>query len=197
MKRLLAILLLISSLVSILASCGEEPEAGHVDYVSELKLEMNSETVRTEATIYMYIDGDTTHFNVPSSIVPGGILKARYISINTPESTGKIEPWGNEAAAFTKEKLMSAESIILESDNSTWNVDSTGERRVVWVWYKPEGAADTLWHPTLQTTATALSAWQLSHRRERRSSTFSATSLTPTSPTAIPRICLSALYVRT
>lgn len=142
MKRLLAVLLLVSSLVSILASCGEEPEAGHVDYVSELKLDMNSETVKTEATIYMHIDGDTTHFNVPASIVPGGILKARYISINTPESTGKIEPWGNEAAAFTKEKLMSAESIILESDNSTWNVDSTGERRVVWVWYKPEGAAD-------------------------------------------------------
>lgn len=142
MKRLLAVLLLISSLVSILVSCGEEPEVGHVDYVSELKLDMNSETVKTEATVYMYIDGDTTHFNVPTSIVSNGILKARYISINTPESTGKIEPWGNEAAAFTKEKLMGAESIILESDNGTWNVDSTGERRVVWVWYKPEGATE-------------------------------------------------------
>ena len=144
MKRLLAILLLVASIVSVLASCGEDPtpEASHVDYVSELKLDMNSETVKTEATVHMYIDGDTTHFNVPASIVPGGILKARYISINTPESTGKIEPWGNEAAAFTKQILMNAESIILESDNGTWNVDSTGERRVVWVWYKPEGATD-------------------------------------------------------
>ena len=144
MKRLLAILLLVASLVSVLASCGEDTpeEPTHVDYVSELKLDMDSETVKTEATVHMYIDGDTTHFNVPGSIVPGGILKARYISINTPESTGKIEPWGNEAAAFTKQVLSGAESIILESDNGTWNVDSTGERRVVWVWYKPEGAED-------------------------------------------------------
>ena len=144
MKRLLAILLLVASLVSVLASCGEDTpeEPAHVDYVSELKLDMDSETVKTEATVHMYIDGDTTHFNVPASIVPGGILKARYISINTPESTGKIEPWGNEAAAFTKQVLSEADSIILESDNGTWNVDSTGERRVVWVWYKPEGAED-------------------------------------------------------
>ena len=55
MKRLLAILLLVASIVSVLASCGEDPtpEASHVDYVSELKLDMNSETVKTEATVHM------------------------------------------------------------------------------------------------------------------------------------------------
>ena len=98
---------------------------------------MTSNTKKTEATVNIYIDGDTTHFNVPTSVVPNGILKARYIAINTPESTGKIEPWGNDAANFTKEKLSNAVSIILESDTSEWNVDSTGERRVVWEWYKP------------------------------------------------------------
>ena len=30
----------------------------------------------------------------------------------------------------------SPESIILESDNEKWNVDSTGARHLVWVWYR-------------------------------------------------------------
>ena len=64
------------------------------------------------------------------------MLKARYLAINTPESTGKIEEWGKAASKFTRSKLEKAVSIILESDNGKWNIDSTGERHLVWVWYK-------------------------------------------------------------
>ena len=39
---------------------------------------------------------------------------------------------------FTKEKLSAATSIIIESDDSNWNMDSTSERYLVWVWYKTE-----------------------------------------------------------
>jgi hypothetical protein len=68
--------------------------------------------------------------------MPEGVLKARFLAINTPESTGKIEPYGKAASNYTKNALRNAESIIIESDTATWNPDSTGNRYLVWVWYK-------------------------------------------------------------
>ena len=115
---------------------GQTPEA--VDFVSNLKLDMNSDSLKIEATVHMFVDGDTTHFNVPSDIVDDGVLKARYLAINTPESTGKIEEYGKAASNFTRNALSSACSIILESDDSNLNLDSTGGRYLVWVWYKTE-----------------------------------------------------------
>ncbi len=106
------------------------------DFASEVKLNMRSETVKQEVSVHLFVDGDTTHFNVPEDLIANGVLKARYIAINTPESTGKIEEWGKKASAFTKEKLSQATSIIIESDDSKWNLDSTGGRYLVWVWYR-------------------------------------------------------------
>ena len=97
---------------------------------------MKSETKKQVVTVKTYVDGDTTHFNVPEDVVRGGVLKARYLAIDTPESTGKIEPYGKKASEFTREKLSSAVSIIVESDNENWNLDSTGSRYLVWIWYK-------------------------------------------------------------
>ena len=109
-----------------------------VDYVSQLKLDMTSDTLKQEVTVKSFIDGDTTHFFVPESVMEGGVLKARYLAVNTPESTGKIEEYGKKASQFTKEKLSSATSIIVESDNGSWNADSTGDRYLVWVWYRTD-----------------------------------------------------------
>jgi endonuclease YncB( thermonuclease family) len=108
-----------------------------VDYVAETLLDRASGTLQEEVTVRSFIDGDTTHFNVPTSVSDTGILKARYLCVNTPESTGKIEEWGKKASTFTKEKLSTAVSIIVESDDSKWNVDTTGGRHLVWVWYQP------------------------------------------------------------
>ena len=113
-----------------------EPE--FIDFADQVKFDPNSGRVNVEVTVHAAIDGDTTHFNVPTSIVPSGILKARYLGINTPESTGIIEPWGKKASNYTKETLAKATSIYIESDNATWNVDSTGGRYLVWVWYKTD-----------------------------------------------------------
>ncbi len=141
--RVLAVLLLVSLLACSFVACKKKDDTPeHVDYVSQLKLDMSSDTLKQEATVHIYIDGDTTHFNVPGTVVEGGILKARYLAINTPESTGRIEPWGKAASNFTKEKLKDATSIILESDNGTWNADSTGGRYLVWVWYKTDEMTD-------------------------------------------------------
>lgn len=120
-------------------SCGKNTEESEItDYASSIALDTASSTKKTEVTVKAYVDGDTTHFNVPDSVIDGGVLKARYLAVNTPESTGKIEEWGKTASSFTKEKLKNAVSIMVESDDGNWNVDSTGGRYLVWVWYKTE-----------------------------------------------------------
>ena len=144
-KKLLSIVLALVVLVVCFAGCkdkAEQQQSGNVDYVAETKLDMDSDTKKQEVTVKSYIDGDTTHFIVPTSVSEDGVLKARYMGINTPESTGKIEEWGKKASNFTKEKLLNAKSIIVESDNNQWNVDSTGGRHLVWVWYKPADSED-------------------------------------------------------
>lgn len=138
--RLVSMLLIAVMLIPALVACGGADEG--VDYVSELKLDMTSETIKQEVTVKTYIDGDTTHFHVPESVSSDGVLKARYLAIDTPESTGKIEVWGKRASTFTKTKLKSAESIIVESDTATWNDDSTGSRYLVWVWYRTSAEED-------------------------------------------------------
>lgn len=140
-KKFLSLLLAIGMILGCimgLAACGDKKteESGPVDYAAEVTLDVENSLTMT-VTVKSYIDGDTTHFNVPSSANFGSsVLKARYLAVNTPESTGAIEVWGKRASRFTKEKLQSAESIILQADGDKWEADSTGERYLVWVWYK-------------------------------------------------------------
>ena len=152
-RKILAFSLVLCLILGVLAGCGDknpqptdpgttDPVVDVVDYAGQLKLNMNSYTLKQEATVKTYVDGDTVHFYVPESVMPGGVLKARYLAINTPESTGKIEEWGKKASNFTREKLSNASSIIIESDTGTWNADSTGDRYLCWVWYKPAGESE-------------------------------------------------------
>ena len=160
LKRLIACLLLICLVLGSFSGCGkqdpaapvdaeqtepapsetEAPELEIVDYAGTIQLDRTSGTAQLEVDIKQFIDGDTTHFYVPTSVMSSGVLKARYLGINTPESTGKIEEWGKKASSFTKEKLSSATSIIVESETAEWTADSTGDRYLCWVWYKPEGS---------------------------------------------------------
>lgn len=129
---IVAVLMLLSSFV---ACVGKKQ---HVDYVAQTKLDMNSNTLKMKATVKSYIDGDTTHFYVEEcEAFPDGVVKARYLAINTPESTGKLEEWGKAAAAHTKEKLKGAYAIMIESDTAEWNLDSNG-RHLLWIWYQAE-----------------------------------------------------------
>ena len=120
-------------------SCGDDTPPAPIDYAGQVKLDMTSETLKAEVEVVNYIDGDTTHFTAPDGFTgktTSGYMKARYIAVNTPESTGKIEEWGKKASNYTKTALKSATSIIIETDGTTWDADSTGERYLVWVWYK-------------------------------------------------------------
>ena len=149
--RLFSLILALIMSLAVITACdkGKVEESGsegsgvdHVDYAAELKLDMTSDTLKKEVSVKSYIDGDTTHFYFADSQFAGGVMKARYLSVNTPESTGKIEEWGKAASNFTKETLKKATSIIVESDDSKWNADSTGDRYLVWVWYKTDDSSE-------------------------------------------------------
>ncbi len=135
--KFLSFLLILLAAIFMVAAMGESK----VDIAGQVVLNLNSETAKQEVTVKTFIDGDTTHFFVPETVNETGVLKARYLAVNTPEITGKIEEYGKKAAAFTKEKLSGAYSILIESDDSAWNKDSTGDRYLVWVWYKESAAS--------------------------------------------------------
>ncbi len=143
-KRISAIVLLICVVLTCFAACGDKPAGDKggvgkfIDYASEVKLDMNGANKTVEVKVKQLIDGDTTHFYIDDPSFDGDIIKARYLAVNTPESTGQIEEWGKTASNFTKEKLSNAKSIVIESEDSGWNADSTGERYLLWVWYQTE-----------------------------------------------------------
>jgi len=152
-KRIISLLLAVCMIAAVFTACDQQQEPvettsgkqefQHVDYVLETQLDMNSTTKKQEVRFgeRSQIDGDTSHFEVSASVDPSGIIKARYLAVDTPESTGQIEEWGKAASRFTKEKLSTATSIILESETEKWNYDGNG-RYLVWVWYQPTlGAA--------------------------------------------------------
>ena len=146
--RILSLCLIGALLLGASVGCGakdgvdDKVVTEHIDYAASVTLDMSSETVKQEVTVKSFVDGDTTHFYVPDHVAAGGVLKARYLAVNTPESTGKIEEWGKTAAAYTREKLENAAAIMVESDDTKWNLDSTGGRYLVWVWYKPNAGSE-------------------------------------------------------
>ena len=84
--RFLSLGLLVCLLIGCFAGCQPaETEDGTpsggpaemVDYVSQLKLDMDSESKKVEVTVKTFIDGDTTHFNMPDGSFTAGVLKAR------------------------------------------------------------------------------------------------------------------------
>lgn len=157
-QKLICLALLACLVLSCLAGCGgqdgdtttapsgdanaTEPTAPFVDYVAQHKLDMNSDTKKLEVTVRTFVDGDTVHFDTTDSHFVGGLLKARFLAVDTPESTGRIEEYGKKASRFTKEALKDAVSIIVESDTADWAADSTGSRFMSWIWYQPEEGAD-------------------------------------------------------
>ncbi len=110
-----------------------------IDYAGQAVLDLNSSSQKMEVTVKAFIDGDTTHFYA-DGWGSDNVFKARYAAVNTPESTGDIEPWGKKASNYTKNALSNATSIIIESDTDEWKADSTGTRYMSWVWYKKSGS---------------------------------------------------------
>ena len=93
-----------------------------------------------EVTLKTCIDGDTAHFYPVVTTTSTLAIKARYYGIDTPESTGRVQPYGKPASNFNKEKLKKAAAdgtIVISSAQNEYgapNPDSTGERYVSLVW---------------------------------------------------------------
>lgn len=125
---------------------GEIPTGSRTKYTDSLKLSIIPSTSSTFdvdgmcfATVDKYVDGDTTYFYANLSSGKDSI-SIRYMGLDTPESTYKVEPWGIAAAKFTKDKLSNAESIILQSD-PTGLLDGNG-RYLGYVWYRTSASED-------------------------------------------------------
>ena len=90
--------------------------------------------------LYNTIDGDTAHFKNAS----GEVIKARFFGVDTPESTGKIQPYGHAASVYTSETLEEAQkngTIVVSSAQDGYGVpnpDSTGSRYVCLIWVNTE-----------------------------------------------------------
>ena len=119
-------------------------DASLPDYATQIKFSASGldsdfdKTGRGRVTVEQYIDGDTVHFWNNSKTE---IIKVRFLAIDTPESTGKVEPWGKPASKYTRSKLEKAAEIALESnEEGVATLDSTGDRYLAWVWYRNEGS---------------------------------------------------------
>ena len=106
-------------------------------------------------TLRSCTDGDTANFvqdgYVDSSNRPITI-KTRFLGVNTPESTAKVEPWGKKASLFTKHILEEAQAKADEESaaagKTVYNIalitdvnvmgerDSSGNRWLAFVWYR-------------------------------------------------------------
>lgn len=72
------------------------------------------------------IDGDTAKF-----VLDGNVVTARFLAIDTPETKGKVEPYGKEASNYTCKKLKNAKEIKFEYDK---NADKDKyDRYLVWI----------------------------------------------------------------
>lgn len=93
-----------------------------------------------EVSLVQNVDGDTTIVRVEGHT---GTFTIRYLGIDTPESTYKVEPWGFAASDFTKGKLKNAETIVLQADTSAdaKRKDSNG-RFLAWVWYRQTSTSE-------------------------------------------------------
>ena len=82
---------------------------------------------KISVTLSKCVDGDTAYF-----MVDNNEIKTRFLAIDTPESTNKIEPYGKEASKFTCSLLEEANKIEIEYDKNSDKTDKY-DRHLVWV----------------------------------------------------------------
>lgn len=87
---------------------------------------------KEQVTLSKCVDGDTAWF-----IKDGEKIKARFLAIDTPESTTTIEEYGKEASEYTCNLLTKATKIEIEYDSDSDELDKY-DRHLVWVFVDGE-----------------------------------------------------------
>jgi len=82
---------------------------------------------RIQVTLNKCVDGDTAWFNLNKEKT-----KFRFLALDTPESTNKIEPYGKEASKYTCDMLTNAQIIEIEYDKNSDKTDKYG-RNLAWI----------------------------------------------------------------
>ena len=131
------IVLLLAVLILALTGCEKKPEEIdtnlYTTYTDALEMDFTYEGLDFiangvgEVSLTRCTDGDTAQFTNGSMT-----FAVRFLGIDTPESTYRIDPWGKAASTYTCDKLENAETIVLESEDE--RTDGNG-RYLAWVWY--------------------------------------------------------------
>lgn len=82
---------------------------------------------KVQVSLSKCVDGDTAWF-----IEDGEEIKTRFLAIDTPESTTKVEEYGKEASDYTCSLLKGATKIEIEYDSNSDKTDKYN-RHLVWV----------------------------------------------------------------
>lgn len=104
-------------------------------------------------------DGDTANFVQEGYVDEFGAyvtIKTRFLGVNTPESTAKVQPWGKKASLFTKHVLEEAQAkadeesaaagkkvfniALINSPKTFEEKDSSGGRWLAFIWYRKSSA---------------------------------------------------------
>lgn len=80
-----------------------------------------------KATLVKCTDGDTADF-----LSGGETISVRFLDVDTPETKGKVDPWGPAASEFTCDKLTNAKTIVLEGRDK---IKDTYDRYLGYIWY--------------------------------------------------------------
>ena len=88
---------------------------------------VNVDAQKLVVTLDKCVDGDTAWFYLDNEEI-----KARFLVIDTPESTTKKEAFGKEASDFTCNLLKNANKIEIEYDDNSDKLDKY-DRHLVWV----------------------------------------------------------------
>lgn len=94
-----------------------------------------SSALAREARVTKVVDGDTAWVRFADG---GAEEKVRFIGVDTPESTNRHEPYGEEASAYAHREL-DDRTVWLETDAELR--DRYG-RLLAYVWLEPPGARD-------------------------------------------------------
>ena len=111
-------------------------------------------------TLLSCTDGDTANFQQKGYVDEANkpiTIKTRFLGVNTPESTAKVEPWGKKASLFTKHILEEAQAKADEESaaagKTVYNIalicdpvafgerDSSGNRWLGFIWYRKDSSS--------------------------------------------------------